>query len=147
MKRLKIWMLPSFKDGQEKPTGLLSIPRSSIVDTIPLNILKTGIHEAVLRIKDFPVQFGWQLVPEFLVKEKVKGTCHHEAAPDRYLAGIVWGINIFSSTIREVARTQYQGFKRLHLILLNSVRSAKFRAHWWIQQIHWNWRKSYITAR
>ena len=113
-----------FKDGQEKPTGLLSIPpRSSIVDTIPLNILKTGIHEAVLRIKDFPVQFDDSLYLSFLVKEKVKVLAINEAAPDRYLQALFGGIQYFQFDNQEVARTQYQGFKDYDLILLNSVRS------------------------
>jgi hypothetical protein len=113
-----------FKDGQEKPTGLLSIPpRSSIVDTIPLNILKTGIHEAILRIKDFPVQFDDSLYLSFLVKEKVKVLAINESTPDRYLQALFGGIQYFQFDNQEVARTQYQGFKDYDLILLNGVRS------------------------
>lgn len=113
-----------FKDGQEKPTGLLSIPpRSSIIDTIPLNILKTGIHEAVLRIKDFPVQFDDSLYLSFLVKEKVKVLAINESTPDRYLQALFGGIQYFQFDNQEVARTQYQGFKDYDLILLNGVRS------------------------
>lgn len=113
-----------FKDGQEKPTGLLSIAaRSSITDTIPLNILKVGIHEATLRIKDFPVQFDDSLYLSFLVKEKVKVLAINESTPDRYLQALFGGIQYFQFDNQEVARTQYQVFKDYDLILLNSVRS------------------------
>ena len=113
-----------FKDGQEKPTGLLSIAaRSSITDTIPLNILKVGIHEATLRIKDFPVQFDDSLYLSFLVKEKVRVLAINESAPDRYLQALFGGIQYFQFDNQEVARTQYQVFKDYDLILLNSVRS------------------------
>lgn len=113
-----------FKDGQEKPTGMLSIAaRSSITDTIPLNILKVGIHEATLRIKDFPVQFDDSLYLSFLVKEKVRVLAINESAPDRYLQALFGGIQYFQFDNQEVARTQYQVFKDYDLILLNSVRS------------------------
>lgn len=113
-----------FKDGQERPAGLISIePRSSVTDTLPINILKTGIHEAVLRLKDFPVQFDDSLYLSFLVKEKVKVLSINEQGPDRYLQALFGGISYFQFDNQEAGRIQYQVFKDYDLILINDIRA------------------------
>lgn len=113
-----------FKDGQEKPSGLISIdPQSSVTDTLPISILKTGIHEAVLRLKDFPVQFDDSLYLSFLVKEKVKVLSINEKGPDRYLQALFGGISYFQFDNQEAGRIQYQVFKDYDLILINDIRT------------------------
>ncbi|MBK8698953.1 MAG: BatA and WFA domain-containing protein [Saprospiraceae bacterium] len=113
-----------WKDGMEKPAGNINInPRSSTLDTIPLNILKAGIHEAELRIVDYPVQFDDRLFLSFNVKEKVKVLSINQGQPDRYLQAMFGGIDYFKFDNQDLGQIKFQQFRDYDLILLNDLRT------------------------
>lgn len=113
-----------WKDNQEKPIGLLNISaRSSITDTVPITILKTGIHEAEIRINDFPVQFDDKFYFSFLVKEKISVLSINQGSPDKYLMALFKGINYFALDNQNLGQIQFQKFKDYDLILLNDLKS------------------------
>jgi hypothetical protein len=112
------------KDGQEKPIGLLNIDaRSSVIDTVPIAILKPGVHEAEIKINDFPVQFDDKFYFSFVVKETVKVLSINQGAPDKYLGAMFKGINYFTLDNQNLGQIQFQKFKEYDLILLNDLRS------------------------
>jgi hypothetical protein len=112
------------KDGQEKLIGLLNIDaRSSVIDTVPIAILKPGVHEAEIKINDFPVQFDDKFYFSFVVKETVKVLSINQGGPDKYLGAMFKGINYFTLDNQNLGQIQFQKFKEYDLILLNDLRS------------------------
>jgi hypothetical protein len=112
-----------WKDGQEKPIGLINIgPRSSSIDTVSIPILKTGIHEAEIRINDFPVQFDDKFYFSFFVKENIKVLAINQGNPNNYLGAIFKGISYFALDNQNLGQLQFQKFKEYDLILLNDLR-------------------------
>jgi hypothetical protein len=112
-----------WKDGQEKPIGLINIgPRSSSIDTVSIPILKTGIHEAEIRINDFPVQFDDKFYFSFFVKENIKVLAINQGSPNNYLGAIFKGISYFALDNQNLGQIQFQKFKDYDLILLNDLR-------------------------
>ncbi len=110
------------KDGQEKPIGLINIEaRSSTIDTVAIAILKSGVHEAKIKISDFPVQFDDEFFFSFLVKETVKVLSINQGASDKYLAALFKGINYFTLDNQNLGQIQFQKFKEYDLILLNDL--------------------------
>lgn len=113
-----------WKDNQEKPIGLVNIgARSSTTDTVPISILKTGIHEAEIRINDFPVQFDDKYHISFLVKENVKALALNQGTENKYLNALFKGIGYFTLENQNLSQIQFQKFKDYDLIILNDIRS------------------------
>jgi hypothetical protein len=112
------------KDGQEKPIGLLNIDaRGSVIDTVAISIMKPGVHEAEIKVNDFPVQFDDKYYFSFVVKEQVKVLAINQNAPDKYLSALFTGINYFKLDNQNLGQIQFQKFKDYDLILLNDLRS------------------------
>ncbi len=113
-----------WKDGQEKPIGLIDMDsRGTAIDTVPITILKTGIHEAEIRINDFPVQFDDKLFFSFNVKEKVNVLSVNQASANNYLTALFNGISYFKLDNFGMGQLQFQKFKEYDLILLNELRN------------------------
>ncbi len=113
-----------FKDGQEKPIGLLSIDaRASKTDTIPIAILNPGVQEAEIKINDFPVQFDDRFYFSFIVKENIRVLSINQNTPDKYLTALFSGINYFALDNQSLGQIQFQKFKDYDLILLNDLRN------------------------
>lgn len=112
------------KDGQEKPIGLLTIDaRGSVIDTVAISILKPGVHEAEIKVNDFPVQFDDKYYFSFVVKEQVKVLAINQNGPDKYLAALFTGINYFKLDNQNLGQIQFQKFKDYDLILLNDLKN------------------------
>lgn len=113
-----------WKDNQEKPIGLINIDaRSSKTDTVPISILKTGIHEAEIRINDFPVQFDDKYHISFLVKENVKALALNQGLENKYLNALFKGIGYFTLENQNLTQIQFQKFKDYDLIILNDIKT------------------------
>jgi hypothetical protein len=113
-----------WKDGQEKPIGLLKISaKSSVIDTTSIIVNKPGLHSAEIRINDFPVQYDDKYNFSFVVKEKVNLLSISEGQAEKYLPALVKGIPYFSLDQQNVNQIQYQTFGKYDLIILQDVRS------------------------
>jgi hypothetical protein len=113
-----------WKDGQEKPIGLLDmVSRGTVIDTVAITILKTGIHEAEIRINDFPVQFDDKFYFSFKVKENVNVLSINQNGPNSFLTSLFNGISYFKFENSNLGQVQFQKFKDYDLILLNELKT------------------------
>lgn len=111
-------------DGQTKPVGTLSIPaRSSVTDTVNITILKTGWHEAVLNITDYPVQFDDKYFFTFNVAEEINVLVINGGQANKYLGAAFAGISYFKITNENMSNLNYSAFSDYELIITNSLQS------------------------
>jgi hypothetical protein len=111
-------------EGQSKPVGELSVPANSTVsDTVPFTILRTGWHEARLQLTDYPVQFDDSYFLAFNVAEKIKVLNIYENTPNRYLQSAFAGISYFEATSTPSRSLDYSRFAENQLIVVDGLRS------------------------
>lgn len=111
-------------DGQTKPVGTLSIPaNASVIDTVNITILRTGWHEALLEITDYPIQFDDKYNFTFNVAEQINVLVINEAAPNRYLNAVFSSINVFNVTNLLSQNLDYSQLPEYQLIITNSLNS------------------------
>lgn len=111
-------------EGQSKPVGELSVPANSTVsDTVPFTILRTGWHEARLQLTDYPVQFDDSYCLAFNVAEKIKVLNIYETAPNRYLESAFAGISYFEAKSSPSRSLDYSRFSENQLIVVDGLRS------------------------
>ena len=112
-------------DGQDKPVGLLTIPaNSSVTDTVPITILKTGWHQAELTITDYPVQFDDSYFFTFNVAAQINVLVINQSGGDRYLDAALRSIAGFVPTNVSVGGLDFGKFKTNQLIVLNGLSSV-----------------------
>ncbi|NUQ24850.1 MAG: BatA domain-containing protein [Saprospiraceae bacterium] len=111
-------------EGQLKPVGELSVPANSTVsDTVPFTILRTGWHEARLQLTDYPVQFDDSYFLAFNVAEKIKVLNIYENTPNRYLQSAFAGISYFEAKSSPSRSLDYSRFAENQLIVVDGLRS------------------------
>ena len=109
-------------EGQTKPVGALSIPaNASVLDTVNLSIQRTGWHEAVLAITDYPVQFDDTYYFSFNVREQINVLSVNESAPDRYLTAAFDGMANFKLDNLLSQNLDYSSFSNYQLIVANGL--------------------------
>ncbi|RMG87100.1 MAG: hypothetical protein D6714_03015 [Bacteroidetes bacterium] len=109
-------------DDQTKPVGTLDIPAlSSVVDTVPITILRTGWHEAWLGITDYPVQFDDKYFFSFYVDEKVNVLIINDLSPNKYLESALKSIPYFEVTNQRSNNLDYSGFVNYEMIVVNEL--------------------------
>lgn len=110
--------------GETKPVGTLNIPAGSeVIDTVVINISKTGWHEAVLNLTDYPVQFDDSYYFTFHVAEFIDVLVINELAPDPRLDAAFKSAGYFRVTNQLVRNLDYSSFPGFQLIICNGVRS------------------------
>lgn len=111
-------------EGQQKPVGTLSIPpRSSVTDTINITIMRTGWHEAVLNITDYPVQFDDKYFFTFNVAEEINVLVINDGAANKYLNAAFAGIDYFKINNQASNKLNYSTFPEHQLIITNSLKN------------------------
>ncbi len=109
-------------DGQNKPVGTFSVPaRSAVTDTANITILRTGWHQAVLNITDYPVQFDDTYYFSFPVAENIDVLVINDNVPNRYLNAAFESISYFSATNQDSRNLDYGSFSRYQMIILNDL--------------------------
>ncbi|MEY4934476.1 MAG: hypothetical protein RIS64_835 [Bacteroidota bacterium] len=109
-------------DGQSKPVGTFNIPAmSSATDTVNITILRTGWHEAVLEITDYPIQFDDKYYFAFNVPSFINILTINENAPNRYLDAALAGNRLFRVMNQNVNGLEYSKFATYQMIVLNSL--------------------------
>ncbi len=111
-------------EGQTKPVGSLSIPAGeSITDTVNITILRTGWHEAMLSLTDYPVQFDDNYFFTFEVAEDINVLSINADASNAYMEAAFGGIGYFALTNQQSQNLDYSGFSNYEMIVLNELRS------------------------
>ena len=110
------------KDGQVKPIGVVDIPaNSSITEVVPLSILRSGFHEGIIKITDYPIQFDDELYFSFSVPDQIKVLSLNQNGPNRYLNALFDGLEYFKLDNQSLNQIQFQTFTDYNLILLNDI--------------------------
>ena len=112
-------------EGQTKPVGTLSIPAgASVLDTVNLSVQRTGWHEAVLAITDYPVQFDDTYYIAFNVRDQINVLSINESAPDRYLTAAFNGMDNFRIDNLLSQNLDYSTFSNYQLIVANGLNNV-----------------------
>lgn len=110
------------KDDQTKPEGTRSIrARSSIIDTININLLKPGSQKVMLKINDYPIQFDDTYYITVDVPEKITALAINESQPNRYLDAVFRGLKYYHLDNQSTASLKYADFNTYDLIILNDI--------------------------
>ena len=111
-------------EGQNKPVGTLSIPpRAVIMDTVQITILRTGWHEAVLNITDYPIQFDDKYFFTFNVAEEINVLVINEGPSNKYLDAAFTGVDYFKVTNATGNNLNYSSFQEYQLIVTNGLKN------------------------
>lgn len=111
-------------DGQTKPVGTLNIPaKSSITDTVPITILKTGWHEGELALTDYPVQFDDKYFFSFFVSQQINVLIVNELTPNNYLDAAFRSIPNFNAINQNSKSLEYSKFPTYQMIVLNELKT------------------------
>jgi hypothetical protein len=112
-------------EGQTKPVGTLRIPAgSTVTDTVPITILRTGWHTGELAITDYPIQFDDKHFFAFNVAEVINVLIINETTPSRYLDAAFAGIRNFKATNQLSRNINYSQFPNYQLIVLNELNAV-----------------------
>ena len=108
--------------GQNKPVGTMSIPPLSVAsDTVNITIQKTGWHDAVLEITDYPIQFDDKYYFTFNVAEQINVLVINEDGPNRFLNAAFAGLSYFKVTNLLSQNLDYSQFSNFQLIAINDL--------------------------
>ena len=109
-------------DGQDKPVGTLRIPaKSAVTDTINIPILRTGWHEAMLSLTDYPVQFDDSYFFTYNVARQINTLVLNEGVPSPYLGAAFEGIGYFRVTNQNRNNIDFSKFSSYNQIVLNDL--------------------------
>lgn len=109
-------------EGQVKPVGTLSIPaNASVTDTVNITILRTGFHEAMLEITDFPVQFDDKFFFTFNVAEEINVLIINEVGENSFLNSAFRGLSNFKIDNQVSRNLDYSSFPNYEMILTNEL--------------------------
>jgi len=111
-------------EGQQKPVGTLSIPaRSSVTDTINITIMRTGWHQAVLNITDYPVQFDDKYFFTFNVAKEINVLVINDGKQNKYLNAAFAGVKYFKIVNQAANNINYSSLPDYELIVTNSLKT------------------------
>ncbi len=111
-------------EGQNKPVGTLSIPpKAALLDTVQITILRTGWHEAVVSLTDYPVQFDDKYFFTFNVAQEINVLIINEEAPNKYLDAAFAGVDYFKITNQNSNNLNYAALSDYELIVTNGLQN------------------------
>jgi hypothetical protein len=109
-------------DGQEKPLSAFDIASGeSMTDTAQITILKTGWHEVILRITDFPVQFDDTWYLSFYVKEEVRVLALNGGVPNPRLTAAFGGSTHYVLDNQPASQVDFSAMRSYDLVILNGI--------------------------
>ncbi|MFK7932360.1 MAG: hypothetical protein AB8G22_02550, partial [Saprospiraceae bacterium] len=109
-------------EGQVKPVGTLSIPaNASVTDTVNITVLRTGFHEAMLEITDFPVQFDDKHYFSFNVAQETNVLIINESQENRFLKSALLGLTNFKVDNQQSRNLDYSSFANYEMIITNEL--------------------------
>lgn len=111
-------------EGQERPLGSISLPpRSSVYDSITVNVNRTGWHELKLSIDDYPVAFDNDYYVAFNIKENIQVTNIFDQGANSFLTSAFESISYYN--LNQVPRNaiKFESFAEQELIILNDLQN------------------------
>ena len=109
-------------EGQEKPIGNLSIPAGETVfDTANITVLRSGWHEVILQITDYPIQFDDKYYLTFHVAEQINVLSINKQTSNKYVDAALKGISYFNLTNLGNQNLDYSKFPDYQLIIVNDL--------------------------
>jgi hypothetical protein len=109
-------------DGQIKPVGDATMPpNGEVIDTIRFNILRQGLHNAVFKVTDYPVQFDDEYFISFDVAREIKLLVVQETATNRYLQRAINSISYFRADYQQSRAIDYSKLPDYQLIILQEL--------------------------
>ncbi|MDH3651765.1 MAG: hypothetical protein OEQ53_18925, partial [Saprospiraceae bacterium] len=110
------------RDGAVKPIGSLNVlPRSSVIDTISISVLRPGIQQVELKITDFPIQFDDSYFLTFDVKQKIQTLVVQDEGSNRYLDAAFASDQYFEKEDQRASNIDYSSFSQYKLLVLNEL--------------------------
>jgi hypothetical protein len=111
-------------NGQEKPEGVLSIPaRSTVIDSVIINVNQPGWQDITLNITDYPVQFDDQYHLSFRVAEKINVLVLAPGNNNRFLSAALGGLGVFAADFRSSQGIDYSSLGNYQMIILEGLPS------------------------
>lgn len=111
-------------NGQEKPEGILSIPaRSTVVDSVNINVSQAGWQDVVLSITDYPIQFDDKYRLSFELAEKIKVLVISAKANNRFLSAALKGLNVFETSFVSSQGIDYSTLSDYQMIVSEELSS------------------------
>lgn len=109
-------------NGQEKPEGVLSVPaRTTIVDSVNINVNQPGWQDVTLSITDYPIQFDDQYHLSFRVAEKIKVLVIAPGTNNRFLRAALQGLGVFAADFRSSQGIDYSSLSNYQMIILEGL--------------------------
>ena len=111
-------------DGQERPEGTVDITGSQIkIDTSNITVLKSGWHEVMIRISDFPVTFDDSYYMSFYVRQNLKILTIHNGSPSASINAVFSNPQEFIYDRTLANQVEYAGLPDYDLIILEELSS------------------------
>ncbi|MCH2044527.1 MAG: BatA domain-containing protein [Saprospiraceae bacterium] len=112
-------------NNNNRPGGSLVIPpRASVTDTLDIGLNKTGWHEALLRVKDHPIDFDNEYHFTFYVDEQVDILEIYEDVPNPYTRATFQENTYFNWKGNAVGQVNYSELQKYDLIVLSNLNTV-----------------------
>lgn len=122
-------------DGQVKPLGNLNLPPRSVgYDTVNLTILRTGWHEAVLSITDFPINFDDDYHFAFNVAKEIRVLAINDGVPNPYINAAFGNNAYFKIENTSSTAINYATLPDYQFIITNELKSISSGLAFELQQ-------------
>lgn len=107
-------------NGQSKPLGSIDIRAGqSYVDTATFTILKTGWHDVIARLTDFPVQFDDTYYLSFYVDEQIRVLTINDQRRSTDMEAVFGNREFYQLESEQLTGLNYSGFPNYNLIVLH----------------------------
>jgi len=110
-------------ENQERPLGTIRLgPQSIESDTITLQVTRTGWHEVLFNIEDYPVSFDNQWHLAFNVKDRIDVLNIYERQANTYINTVLGSIEYYDLIQQSKGAIRYENFAQQELIILDDLR-------------------------
>ena len=111
--------------GESRPLGTVNIPpKTSIIDTASITVLRTGWHNAEVRIDDYPVTFDDKYHISFHLKQKINILSIYDSRPNNFLTSAYKSLGYFNLTSNQKDRVKYDALPTYDLIILQDLNTV-----------------------
>lgn len=111
-------------DGQNRPLGTLNLTAGyTRLDTVYLNLDKTGWQKAIISITDYPIQFDDKYFVSFQVIPTIEVLVITHDKPNDALVAAFTGMPSFKISYQESDKISYDNWEKYNLIILDELPS------------------------
>ncbi len=112
-------------NGQSKALKNFSIPpKSEIVDTINFTITETGLHQAEMKVQDYPIDFDDAYHFTFEVADQIEVlSIDRTGSGSKFVNALLKGVDNFKLTNKSVNQLDYPSLPKHQLIILSNTKT------------------------